>query len=477
VLVFAAQCALHWGTLRDDAFISFRYGARLAQGDGLTFNDGQRVEGYTNFSWVLLCALGSLLGADLTLLMPALGATAGLLLVVGTAVVATRLAARDGELSNWTGSVAALLTALLPSTAYYAVTGMETTLYALLFLVAVWALTEDRISWFCAATFLAFLTRPEAGLIGLGGVAWLVWRHKLSPNVWKPVLALSIAVGAYLSFKQLYFGSIFPNTMRAKPPDESVVWRYAQDAGVRLTAIAIVGALLSLKRGSTRILLVVFITHTIAVASFGADWMPGLRMLVPVLPVAFLLADRTLTSLRPRLRLATRVACVAVTIASVAVWFFPFRNLWHVSARTRSYDPIRADMYGMLDQRGVRSFGTVDIGLPGYLFPDWRILDLGGLTDDYIARQPGGHVAKVIPTEYLAKQAPDVFGLSSQKPPIQVPGGGFDLDVIQPVERGLMKRRWFHETYRYGGSVPLTEEYFYHLFYRRDLLESRTAPQ
>ena len=44
---------------QDDAFISFRYAANLARGDGLVFNPGMPpVEGYTNFLWtVLFCAL------------------------------------------------------------------------------------------------------------------------------------------------------------------------------------------------------------------------------------------------------------------------------------------------------------------------------------------------------------------------------------------------------------------------------------
>src|SRR5436190_24091094 len=37
----------------DDAFISFRYVWHLVNGHGLVFNPGERVEGYTNFLWVL----------------------------------------------------------------------------------------------------------------------------------------------------------------------------------------------------------------------------------------------------------------------------------------------------------------------------------------------------------------------------------------------------------------------------------------
>ena len=42
--------------LSDDALISLRYAQRLAEGKGLTWNDGERVEGYTNFLWTVACA-------------------------------------------------------------------------------------------------------------------------------------------------------------------------------------------------------------------------------------------------------------------------------------------------------------------------------------------------------------------------------------------------------------------------------------
>jgi len=36
----------------DDSFITFRYVKNFVHGGGLTYNIGERVEGYTNFLWV-----------------------------------------------------------------------------------------------------------------------------------------------------------------------------------------------------------------------------------------------------------------------------------------------------------------------------------------------------------------------------------------------------------------------------------------
>jgi hypothetical protein len=42
--------------MTDDAFISFRYARHLADGLGPVWSAGNRVEGYTNFGWVLILA-------------------------------------------------------------------------------------------------------------------------------------------------------------------------------------------------------------------------------------------------------------------------------------------------------------------------------------------------------------------------------------------------------------------------------------
>src|SRR6516225_6490574 len=40
--------------VQDDAYVSFRYARNLVRGDGLTYNAGEKVEGYSNFLWTVL---------------------------------------------------------------------------------------------------------------------------------------------------------------------------------------------------------------------------------------------------------------------------------------------------------------------------------------------------------------------------------------------------------------------------------------
>src|SRR5690606_28006550 len=114
------------GVARDDAYISFRYARRFAEGLGLTYNDGARVEGYTNFSWVVLGALGALLGVDPKHTALALGPLSGVALVLLCARWGRELAEREDRAHRLAGLPAAVIVAASTSFAHYAGTGLET---------------------------------------------------------------------------------------------------------------------------------------------------------------------------------------------------------------------------------------------------------------------------------------------------------------------------------------------------------------
>jgi len=81
----------------DDAYISFRYARNLALSGQLVFNLGERVEGYTNFLWTVVLALGIKLGWGPVALSRFLGVALG----IGTLAVVVRMSLRlAGERSS-----------------------------------------------------------------------------------------------------------------------------------------------------------------------------------------------------------------------------------------------------------------------------------------------------------------------------------------------------------------------------------------
>src|SRR5688500_18656160 len=54
VVVAERYSRLLRGNISDDAMTSMQYAKNLVEGNGLVFNLGERVEGYTNFLWVMV---------------------------------------------------------------------------------------------------------------------------------------------------------------------------------------------------------------------------------------------------------------------------------------------------------------------------------------------------------------------------------------------------------------------------------------
>jgi arabinofuranosyltransferase len=205
--------------LTDDAFISFRYARNLSLGHGLVFNPGgDRVEGYTNFLWVLLLALARSLGwaPEVSSQALSLVATVALGLVIAWVSVQRRSAGGPA----WFVLVAPLLLAVTRSVAVWSTSGLETRLFELLVIAGLLQLVRERdrlvgvsrraglAPWLLG---LACLTRPE-GLLFAGGAAlasmfWTLSRRSFDIRrftmFWLPCIVLVLAL---LAFRRLYYG-------------------------------------------------------------------------------------------------------------------------------------------------------------------------------------------------------------------------------------------------------------------------------
>ena len=106
----------------DDAYISFRYAANLLAGEGLVFNPGERVEGYSNFLYVLASAVAlSMVSADV--LFFAMSAFNLLLALVGLWVYQREMRSRS---DSGRALIATGLFAACPLVWLWVGSGMET---------------------------------------------------------------------------------------------------------------------------------------------------------------------------------------------------------------------------------------------------------------------------------------------------------------------------------------------------------------
>jgi len=204
---------LRFDLLQDDAFISFRYVRNFLDGHGLVFNIGERVEGYTNFFWIMLLAFLAKLGLPLI----ETARWGGVLAAIGTLGVAMYAARRWYPQRGWIWMAAApFLLAANGALAYWAGSGLETALFTLLAAAAaVTYFSRPALSLFFLA--LATLTRPEGALLAfLFGISGVLLKQKS----WKETLVfwggMALLLLPFAVFKWFYYSSLLPNPFYAK---------------------------------------------------------------------------------------------------------------------------------------------------------------------------------------------------------------------------------------------------------------------
>ena len=222
VAAFLWQASLYWPRVIDDAYITFRFSDNLIHGHGLRFNPGgHRVEGFTNFLWMLLMGLPLAVGWDVMLFAKLLGLGSAVAVLATSWSFARTLRGRDDV---WNLLPVAFL-AFNASFAHWALMGLETTATVALILGAyVRLLHEARDSrlrllspWLAT---LAAISRLDSLLflapLGVYGLALsstgrLPWRRAAA---W--VAAAGLSFGAFYGWKVHYFGDWLPNTYYAK---------------------------------------------------------------------------------------------------------------------------------------------------------------------------------------------------------------------------------------------------------------------
>lgn len=213
--------------LTDDAFISFRYARNLAQGHGLVFNPGfERVEGYTNFLWVILLAIFARVGAPPERVANALS------VVCGVAIwwLVLRSSLRKGR-PIWLVLAPVLLLASTRSFAVWCTGGLESKFFEFLVFAGVLRAVSEvesarsgrRETWAGSSLLLglACLARPDRVVIAAGLFATRCIVERRRGRARLPVVARGLAlaagvVAAHVVFRLSYYGDWLPNTYYAK---------------------------------------------------------------------------------------------------------------------------------------------------------------------------------------------------------------------------------------------------------------------
>ncbi len=343
VLMVICLLALVWHTLywyreiNDDAYISFRYARNLAQGEGFTYNPGERVEGFSNFLWVVLLALSARLG------MTDLGMTAkvlGLLFSCGTLILVPLLFRRlyPGIKPLWS-ALPVLFLALSPYFASWTTRGLEGALFTFMLVGAVYlfAVRIHESYWGSLALSLVFfavsITRPEGIIFLLVPLAYMaarIWKDRSWQWADLRVILLAVALFTiFLSFRAGYFGELYPNTYFAKttyglpffqkPRAARYIFSFFFRQNPAFTMLMIFGLVTA---AATRRLPLLVASPVVVCLAYiwyvNGDWMDNYRFFVPILPFIFILITASIPLVSGLFRDRRRLAVLAVAIFSLA---------------------------------------------------------------------------------------------------------------------------------------------------------------
>jgi len=319
ILVLLALGAFLWTALRswdylvDDTFITLRFARNLAEGHGLVFNPGERVEGYTSLGFTLLAALFLALRVDpligVTLVSAAAGvATLGLVARLERTIAGPETGARV--------PLSALLLLASSAFVYWSLRAMETLLFTALLVGALsLSLHESRTRRFRGAGVLfalAALTRPESPLLFAVFGAALALVERLRGGDWSTLprhalnaLVVAAAVAAHLAWRWSYYGELLPNTFYAKVTGGTgqlatglrYLWSWSLAFPIFAATLLFPLALASpgvrarlRERAFAAVIHLTALAYVLYVVVVGADFMPYFRFFVAVLPLCAVLA-------------------------------------------------------------------------------------------------------------------------------------------------------------------------------------------
>jgi len=402
--------------IADDALISLRYSQRLIQGHGLSWNPGERVEGYSNLLWILCTSLLGLAGIDLIHAVRILGFVG-----MSAAICAVLYSYPRRTLSGLLPILLVLLFIPLSAPiAAWAIGGMEQPMVAGLLAwatVLCYAPLEQtnptkRDMLLPGFLFgLLCLTRLDGALFTAAAVAVMLMFGGAWPNRWRVVFALTIFPVLFLLaqvvFRFAYYGEWVPNTALVKlnPSGTHLLdaWHYLRAGAFPLLPLLLLAAasmVVSFWQNFRRERM--FLLCTLAavwsgyIVLIGGDIFPAWRHFVPLIILLTLMAAigaEWIAEHSRRLGLATTTAVALLLCVFLILQNRDSENLRAISERWE-WD---GKVIGTLLKKTFGPSQPLMAIDPAGCLPYWSelpALDMLGLNDYYLPRHPPANLGE-----------------------------------------------------------------------------------
>ena len=427
--------------VQDDAYITFRYVENFVNGNGLVFNIGEKVEGYTNFLWLILLSSFSITGANIIDLSQYLSVGFGVMTLIVVYKISTMIRLKDdtaGKKTKTSGDettakyldlIPVILTAFVGAFQYWAISGMETTMFVALSFLGIYLYMRDDdkegiVYSYPVVLFLASLTRPDGmyvfGIIILHKIIMAFKEDKsgaikklLSKDNLVTYAVYVVPMLLFMLFRLSYYGYPFPNTFYAKTGFSAVYletgWGYFWDfaSAYLLWGIAFIAPLILFKRKEifSQVLLIfmMYFLYTVYVISIGGDVLPLYRFFFFVGPLVFILFGKVLTVLYFNLKRSVTGGkpTGAVALVLIATCVYAYYNYTSQKEDVQRKMELENGLVAKMKISGewfkskaqekgsTLNVAATTIGaLSYYAGSQVNIIDMLGLTDEEVAHNP-----------------------------------------------------------------------------------------
>lgn len=420
--IYALTAVMTGAGIVDDAYVFLRYARNIWTGAGPVFNVGQRVEGYTSPLWLSVLTILRPVPLAPELLAVAASAVAGFALVL-LVVFWRRSTDHDSQL------LGGVFLASNPAFVYWAWSGMDTAIFALLVALTMVVFERDlrckrlpirtgvALSFATLARLEALWLIPVIAAVVTGNRRNIKSLAGVVGGVAVPLLA---TIGPHFLWRHMYYDAWLPNTFYAKLgiPQSALIthgviylWRSAPLTIplLLLGALALRGA--RQQPGQHTVIFVgSAVWWLVYVTLAGGDHFPLYRFMIPTVALAAIFVGSSLSTLIGvgSRRESSAIGVIVLILANLLLLTTNDAAL----ARAEVFQTTAWARTGQwcASELPDGTIATLVIGaIPFYC--NREIYDLVGLVDPYVARQGRVHPEAAVghqkwATDYILSKAP-----------------------------------------------------------------------
>ena len=385
----------------DDLYIYFRYVDNFISGNGIVFNKGEYVEGFSSFLWFIYLSLCGMLNLPLE----ASAKYSGLAISVLNTIIAYRISSKI--MPGRFALIAPVMMLFSLPFMLWAISGFEVMLYIFLILSSVFIVISGKSSvrkiMLPMLLFLITITRPEGILTAAAIIAYVFFYKKEYSDLRFMTLLFSSLLLLFVLFRILYFGDILPNTYYAKIGHNLlgnyelrsykngfmyfVFFLKSNPQFIPAVMFSIFVILKARHHRAMILLVIIFASQLMFIIFSGGDWMVQYRFAVPAIPILAIISVGLLHSLAvTERRREFAVSVLAISICLITAISLKYNDYTIIEREITLWNNLKSIAPGMNEViQGGALAASGACGIMPYYMKDVKFIDMVGLTDRVIA--------------------------------------------------------------------------------------------